>query len=493
MASIKALYDLIHTLDKREKITVNLFIQSLAGKSKSSYLTIYKHLNGLQTFDRAEIIHELTQLTGSGNISETNTNLYQFILTAVNFSNLNRDKKLGLLNQISKAEVLYKKNLTDQALKTIASIEADVVASNQESLIIYLKKLESKVLLAHEKNKSYEKRIAISEELAELSAQAQLKHQMDAIEKRFFQLAATIGTPRTQAQIAPYLTLSNEPIFKKNFKTIPDLLLPNFVKTKVHLLMASYSDAETILKIALSGYAAIKKRIDLENNLPEYYSSCRMMIDVAILTSNEPLAKKYLNEFKSLGKKINLREYTERYRIHLHSSFLMYYVLFEKVQEGISYIKRNKLEPEAINKGFLGDLAYIMHLYCARLFFTAQRFEESLAYSHQLITAKAPRDALVIHIYTLYLLTHYKLGNETILPYLSRSMKARLNKKDKMYAPEKALLSFLKKADNPFAKKSHLKVLLNTFKKLKEDPLHGSFFTYGNYITWIETELNNPN
>ena len=138
----------------------------------------------------------------------------------------------------------------------------------------------------------------------------------------------------------------------------------------------------------------------------------------------------------------------------------------------------------------LSSFSYINYLTCARLYFFNEKYNKSLHLIDILLDKKTTiRKSLLPQIHTLYLMNHYKLGNDEYLPYAVKSLYRLLKMDGKLYAPEKALMRFLKRTKTKDDILPQMKELYQEFLILKEDKFNKTFFESMDYIKWLEMEL----
>lgn len=130
-------------------------------------------------------------------------------------------------------------------------------------------------------------------------------------------------------------------------------------------------------------------------------------------------------------------------------------------------------------------------------FFYVQQYHKSIAWLNRI------RNELSINIFQdvdrfiriFYLIVHYEAGNYDLLPYLIQSAYRFLRKKEHLYKFETIFIYFLR---NELPKASKPKELIQVFQKLKtqlipleKDPYEKNAFTYFDYISWLESKIEN--
>ena len=94
----------------------------------------------------------------------------------------------------------------------------------------------------------------------------------------------------------------------------------------------------------------------------------------------------------------------------------------------------------------------------------------------------------------LFLILHIELGNEDLVQYAARSTLRYLTTRKRKYKAESIFLDFLQLILDPGRKKELPGIyaqILEQFKKLKADPYEKGVFEYFDFITWVETKIQN--
>ena len=105
------------------------------------------------------------------------------------------------------------------------------------------------------------------------------------------------------------------------------------------------------------------------------------------------------------------------------------------------------------------------------------------------------RPEFEINIKLLYLIVHFEKGNTELLPSLIKSLHHDLDSKSRMNKFANILLDFLEKGALKIKSK---KELISGFKKIKKeflllenDPSENTPFKEFDYISWIESKIEN--
>ncbi|TAL60918.1 MAG: hypothetical protein EPN85_06140 [Bacteroidetes bacterium] len=133
----------------------------------------------------------------------------------------------------------------------------------------------------------------------------------------------------------------------------------------------------------------------------------------------------------------------------------------------------------------------------AMSFFGAGNFQQCIFWLNR-IRNEIPfkiRPDLESFLRLFYILAHYEAGHADILPSLILSFYRFLHKKEQLYKFESIIIDFLR---NELPETGTPKALLQAFQKLKnkiaplsKSPYEKNVFTYFDYISWLESKIEN--
>ncbi|MCZ6521568.1 MAG: hypothetical protein O6848_08755, partial [Bacteroidetes bacterium] len=137
------------------------------------------------------------------------------------------------------------------------------------------------------------------------------------------------------------------------------------------------------------------------------------------------------------------------------------------------------------------DYRTLFNFQIAYFYFADSNYSQSLEYLNKILNEKET-ERTDIYTYTriLNLMVHYELKNYDLIEYLYQSTKRYLNKKNRLYNFEKAILEFFKNVSQTNNENaiSKLKNLKKKILALDED--HSESLDYINILVWIQSKLN---
>lgn len=489
MATLKQLYDLVHSLDKTEKKNVSILIKATAGKAKERYLKSFDLLNNAKVFDADKIKLKLEKLVSGMNLSEANTNLYNYICKCILFHYENNSSNLGLLKELLLADLFISKRLISNAEDIIDSVVEKASSKPIYNALhsAYTAKQQLDVL-EPKRQLDFDKRVSLLNERIEILNEniKYLQYRKTAI--LFFELVQKFGDPRNKAQENYFIQLLQNPVFNNiDLSSRSMTIRLEHFELKCMILSAcnKIELAYNTCTLAIENNSAkliAEKRFDSLQNL--LLSKLTFSIN---LVDNEKI-----NESREQLLAI-LPFLTNKNKVAVSSEKILYSKLFqsinaEKYEEGIIIFEQH-LNNELNQDWQHSPLAYIDYLMAARLCFLQGDIDKTLDYLQVLQEKeKVMRPSFLISYKFLYLLCHYKLNNFTHLSYATASLYKMLSKTKRNYAPEKALLHFLKNVSDHNNIPSEIEKLRVKLLALKQDHFNSPFFTFADYEKWLITE-----
>jgi hypothetical protein len=489
MASLIQLHELVHSLDKNEKKYLSLMVDAIGGKARTRYATAIRVLNAQKEFDADKLKKKLSSDVSGMNLSEANNNLYDFICRAL--INYQPGNSLGHNNQLKLVELFIKKKLLDNAHKLLQELIPEIEDTGSHAQLQRAHELQEHITIQHPKvNADYTFRSDFFEKRFKSIAALQQNIGILHLQYRFHKAAKEIGQPRTKAQLKPFQELWEHPLLKlpvtqiENASVVPYLLMKSSIAAALYKPEA-YQTAIDAIRYVQTNFtsSSFKNR---EANL----------LNVA-LTHMITLQKIDYNELQWL--KTRLLE-TKKASVHpaiwqqreakIIMAELSYFIKAKEYKKGIAYFEQ--IMRPGKKEEWAGSLInYAVPWIAARIYFLDKNPDKALDCLLLIQEQeKTMRPNVFIDYKFLSLMCHYKMQNHSLVTSTADSLYKRLRKEEKLYAPERAMLRFVKSSGTIPKMKENMKQLYESFTELSKDPFNSPFFLYGDYLEWLKIELN---
>lgn len=488
MATLQQLHELIHALDKNEKKFLSLMIDGTAGKAKERYADAFKDINSVKQYDAAKLKARLANGVSGMNLSEANTNFYGFVCKALVAYYGTENGNIGINKQILLIEILCAKALYSTALKMIDELMPVVESSGTYAMLHRLHELKNNIYINNSQyNKQYSERYRYYE--ARIKA---LQDNLQAVlitrlNTRFFELAHTIGDPRTKAQQQSYTELSKDPLLQLPVSAINKRSLATYIQLKLTMEVISGSNND-VFELCESMREEIKTKSSGQEQLSQEYFIIDFMAGEALQMRQKNRALQCYQQLLELYDKTTQKGLRQKIANRILMIQLTVCIWNRDFKKG-DVLLHEWMTEEKKAQWANANLAYVNFMLAARICYLQGKPDTALDYLLELDKyEKLLRPNIFISYRFLFLLCHYKLKNYQFLTYATESLYRYLLKLDKLYAPERALLRFVKQCDHFDKVKQQLKNLHSIFSELATDSLHTPFFNYGDYLEWLNME-----
>lgn len=486
MATLKELYELVHSLDKSEKKHLSLMIKAIGGKASDRYAYCFRVINESTTFNTQRLKEKLATGVHGMNLSEANSNFYGFLCKAL----LNYKKpptaNLGLLKDLILVETLISKGQLVSALKLHTPLLKRLKQGNSFGLLGRGLELSS-ILTASIKSTAYNygKRLEIMDERRK-SAQDQLTYiEIIRLSTLLAQAAHDIGPPRTREQLNVYAEIYKEPVCHLSFKGMSKQLFIMYgsIKTDIIAIVDGNEAAIKECKLALK---ELHKNFDIREHATAAFYLLDNLISDCIRIKDTRSLSEGLQELQQLLPYIKQKGLYQLVQSKIMIAELSICFINGDYAKGNNKVKE-WMKPQMLNTWKEAPLAYINYLWCARMCYLCNEPEKALDYLQPLQQIeKDLRPVIFINYRFLTLLCHYKMGNYTLVNYGGQGLYKHLLRMEKLYDPERALLRFFKNSGSFDKTNKQLQILRSAFSKLGKDPLHIPFFEFADYNEWLK-------
>jgi hypothetical protein len=493
MATLKQLHELIHALDKNEKKYISLMIEGTGGKAKARYADAFQDVNCVKKFDALKLKALLALGVRGMNLSEANTNFYKFVCRALISYHSTDNGNIGLQKQLLLIEILMNKALYETAYQMLLDLLPKLKSGGTFSLLHRANELQSNIFINYkELNKNYEDRyLLFKERLKDIDEHRQFV-EITQLNMRFFQLAQSIGDPRTKAQQQQYISLAKDPLINLDAHQINVRSLATFIPLKLTLKELSGEQIDMFelgqkLRVAIRSMN-MQRGVHLQD-----FMILDFMASMALQKKNELQTIELKEELSALLNSIHQKGIQSKVlnRILMMELSLCFY---KKDFTRTEVVLKKWMAPSVRSQWISANLSYVNLLLAARLLYLSGKPDKALDYLLQMqVYERTLRPNIYMSYRFLILLCHYKLKNYQFLLHATESLYRYLLKLDKLYAPERALLRFVKKCDHFEKVKKEMRILYASFREMERDPLNSPFFSNGDYLEWLSMDLTGIN
>lgn len=484
---------LINSMSKTEKRYFKKFSE-LHGKVGNKYLMLFDAISKQKTFDEEALKKQFKGEAFLKQFPVAKNYLYSRILDALEFYHRDSSTHSSVRRNIYRAELLQKKGLYDQSMKTLqrARKEANELdlfhalleIQTQWEFNAYLEKYDLPNL-----EKLIEETAKTSALLSDTIVCRSLSLQMVNLYNHYYRT-------RNKKILEQAEELMKSPYFKKveEIKTFSGKL--RIYEAKFFFwyakgnLDAACIEGEKAAALCLSSPAQMK------NNIKLYMV---LLSNLFYLRSEQ---KKYTEAFEYLKKLVEISGHARTYSLlakyfYLYNNAMLHYLYhtgkLKELEKKLSYV----IHELALHESELSNYEKIALLTNISIsFFYLGNLKQSIHYMNILRNeydmSVNPEAQYFLNIF--YLIAHFDSGHHEILPYLVQSFNRFLKKKSYISKVETVMVDLLKKMPQPDKGKNLTEAfnnMKNEIENIPKEKIHYYIFKYFDIVSWLESKIKN--
>jgi hypothetical protein len=490
------LFQLVKSLEKAEKRHFKLYIKRSSANEDLKIVRLFDALDKLETYDEKYLLKKLPG-TEKRQLYNLKTHLYREILASLRLLKSADSIDLQLHEQFDYAHILYKKGLFLQSLKILEKAKETARTNHKFNFMTQVISLEKRIETLHITRSMQDRAEQLSAEAIEITTRNQTVARLSNLSLQLYSWYTRHGHARNEED-------------ERGAKEFLQKLLPEGVWEEKGFyerlyLYQSLSWYAFIRQDFLMYYRYAQKWVDL-------FHDQRLMIRVEtghyIKGLHNLLNAHFdLRNFKAFEETLKLfEEFSLTDRVKDHDNFRIQafiYIASAKInqhfmigtfKEGLLLVPdiEQKLKQYAI---FLDShRVMVMNYKIATLYFGSGDYKTSIDYLQKIIYEdEGLGNDLQCYARLVHLISHYELGNDSIIESLTKSVYRFMAKMQNLTVVEESMFQFLKKSFNltPRQLKPELENLLQKIKHLEKNRFETRAFAYLDIISWLESKVKN--
>ncbi|HEX5653836.1 MAG TPA: hypothetical protein VFX58_12220 [Chitinophagaceae bacterium] len=492
--STDILLQLIHTLEKSEKRHFKLYIQRSSGKQDLKIVRLFDVLDKMEEYDERAVLKKMPGVT-KPQLANLKTHLYKQLLAALRLLKTTVSIDLQLSEQLDYARLLYHKGLKQQALKLLEKAKEMAKSNHKFNYLAQVISLEKKIETLHITRSTTERTEILANEAAEISGHIDRVVKLSNLALMLYNWYVRFGHARNKEDekgIRDY--------FKKNLPANPETITDFY---ELLYLYQSYCWYAFIRQDFLMYYRYSQKWIDLYEVEPlmimtetgHYIKGMHNLLNAHFDLRNFRQFKKTLKQFE-LFASTTASQLHDNFRIHtsiyINSAKLNWHLMKGTFTEGLELVNeiQEKLDEYAL---YVDPHRILVFNYkIASLYFGAGQYDKTIDYLQKIINGQTGlRIDLQCYARLLHLMSHYELGNDSIMESLIKSVYRYMAKMKNLTVIEEEMFKFLKNTFeiSPRLLKPELEKFLYKVKHLEKDRFQTRAFAYLDVISWLESKV----
>ncbi len=485
-----SLYKLIKSMNKSEKRHFKLFANSF-GKKENLYLQLFDAIDKEgEDLDESDLVKELN----IKHLSVTKRYLFDTILKSLRNYHVDHNIAFRILGNIQNISLLRNRGMIKEAIKVYEKTYEELLDQNLYTFLLELLNTAEVLWAAYLPNKE------MLDKLAEIQQEKLLYIDYlnsittyRALARNLKNTVRVLFPLRDESQEADVKALLNNPLLQ-NVDNASNLLAKSLYYECKNICLSALLDYEGVKQSTQEAIGLLEQQerksvvlyktliANLVNGLLAAARSkdeeTFQLLAIKYRTLQNELTKKIGNSFDCLLQKLY-------YNFTLH-----YLIAQDRFDEVIA------LEPEISafwrnNDDFLEtDWKMTMSFFFAQSLFYKKDYDKAQQWIDIILEEEKnnPKVSCVCNARIMNLMIHYEKGNFMLLYSLFRSTYRYLNKNERNYKIERALLNFFKwVGENEYTPKMEEKLekLNNDLNKLKTNKYEKKFFDEMKLHLWL--------
>ncbi len=487
---MSSLFQLIKSLKKSEKRYFKIYAQSFV-KEESMYVKLFDAIDKQEEYNEKDL-QEKFQIK---HISVAKKYLFDAILKSMRNYQTEHHQGFQLLDALKNISILRNKGLIKEAIKIYEKTEKQLLDNHLYTFLIELLNTGEVLWASYLPNKEVtDKLVELNQEKLKYIAYLETTTSFRALArdiKNALRILHPIRNEEQETEIQAFLQHK---------------LLTENEESQIIIAQSLYYECITLCNLALLNYQivqnnaqeAVELLLEQKNTSIIYYKTLIANLSNLLLASaflrNEEVFQKYDLIYQKLQKKINgkLNKRLDVILQKLYYNYLLHYYI-----ERSDFIEIVKLEKEIVkfwrgNDDFLDtDWRMTVSFFLAQSFFFDQNLNKAQEWTEIILEEEKnnPKIPCICNARILNLMIHYEKGNFMLLYSLFRSTYRYLNKNERLFKCERALLNFFKwlgeNSNAPNLPDKFLK-LIQLLENLKDNKYEKNFFKEMKLDIWIK-------
>lgn len=501
MKKANQLYDLIQSLTKNEKRYFKICAAKHVIGGKNNYVKLFDYIAGQKEYNEEAIKVKFKNENFIKRLSAAKYDLYHLILKSLNEYHQGKSIKFLLRDGLNSIQVLMDKALYSHCLKLIQTNKSLAYKFDEFQYVLEIleeerkaiRKMGSGVEMKEEIEKINEESIAIQERLNRIGEFVRIGAEVQKLVNQF-------GRPRNDEEMAQFTAIIDNDAWR-----FPEDELTNKEKVQCFMAKSLYYYA---IREQEKSYQYSKKRVEIYEEHADVISDHGTYLGALYnleVTANS--IKKY-DESQAVRQRI--KAFAERFpdkltvnnQVQIFKSLnneLIYYTDTVQFEKGIALVDDLYAGMEAL-KGKLGRSDEIILLYnITILYLYADKPHIAIKWLNKLLNHPSAtyREDIYSFSRIINLIIHFELGNFDVLPYYVRSTYRFLEKANRKFKVEEAIVNFIRKKQPYIAEgdkvktRAAFKELLDQILTFIEEPDEMGCLDYFNIVSWLESKVEN--
>jgi len=488
------LFQLIKTLSKQEKRYFKVYASRHVIGGKNKYVMLFDAIDKQKVYEEAKIKKKFSGEAFCRQLHVVKNYLYQLILSSLRSFTENKSEEKFYLH-LRNAQLLFDKNLYKQGEKVLNKARKE--AAEKENFLQLLAVSRWEHQIAHVRNDFGKLEDYLEDGIQsefELLARYRNFLEFQALNDRVFLPYWKRGAIRTEVEKENLRKIFTLPLFQsaENAQSFNARYFYLNARFSYHFLVGELQESyEHICRMVemfeKPEFGELKGRL-----LRRYISAITNLFNVQKQLGKQQEVLQTLQKLR----KIPVQSPDQKRRLFIRSINLEtdFYLSIGQFKKGITNLRPLEEEFVQYREDINGAQRLGLYYNLGYLYFGAGKYENALDWLNLLLNDPDLKTREDIHCFgrILNLITHYELGNDKLLEYITQSTFRFLSKRKRLFKVESVMLQFLKKYPGWISRQQQregFQDMLNELFDLKKEEYERQAFEYFDFISWLESKL----
>jgi hypothetical protein len=470
-------------------------MQRNSGEKDLKATSLFDAISQQTMYDEHRLLKKLKSINKS-QLANMKSHLYRQVLASLRALRSGQSIELIMNEQMDYARILYNKGLYHQSLKTLERVKEMAKSYHQNTFLIQVISFEKKIETLYITRSLQNRADQLSEEASMANKRREIITGLSNLALQLYSWYIKRGHARNEQE-------ENEvKIFF--FKELPKdyLSLTGFYeRLYIYQAFCWYAYIRQDFKMY---YRYTQKWVDLFTELPHmidvetlhYVKGMHNLLNALFDVRRHNKLATTIQDFESFFQEHPSQEF-ENVRIqtfvYLSSAQLNQHILLGTFAEGLRLLPDIQKQLAEYGNYIDRHRILVLNYKIAMMYFGAGDYETCIDYLQKIINEPVDlRTDLHCYARLLHLISHYELGNTTLIDYQTKSVYRFMARMKRYSIIEEEIFRFLRNAFH--VRRSEMKkqfeLLLSKLLEYENKPSESRTFAYLDIISWLQSKIS---
>ena len=486
-------FALVKSLSKAEKRAFRLFAERIQDSEALAYMQLFDILDKQKVLN--EDLVKLKLKVSPNKYSNLKRHLHEQLLISLRHISKHKKPNIRTREYIDFAYVLYGKGLHLQALKILTKAKNLAIKNHNDFSLLTILEFEKMIHSRHiTRTKSKPVQLMMEESLEKVKEiHSRVEHSNLRMELHKFYIEEGHVKNETEETYVKNLFAENLHDIKNKKSGLMETIHLNQAYVWYYYIL---NDFKNCFKHAEKWIQQFQRNTELQSRDSNLYlRGYHYLLTSAYNLKRRDIYKQYLNHLEDFRNE-NYSQFNLNTKIlsflYVHLGRMNLHFLQGTFEEGIKDIKKTLSRLERYKTKLDEHKVMIFHYKIAWMYIGNAQPDKSIKYLQSIInmTNISLRKDIQAYARLLFLMAHYDLGNNEILPSILRSYKSFFEKHEIKNKVQLLIFSFFKEISNaPLLEVIDIqKKYLKELKVLENNKFEKRAFLYLDSVSWFESK-----